>query len=126
MAKQRWNKAHYSEVKASLGKELVNQFKTKCRDNNVSIASVLSGFMSEYCNMPSRNKGRSKSSPFDTRPKRRRMVTIMAGQLDEILQCEIAYRENIPENLQSSVRAECADDSIEKLTEALDILNDAY
>jgi len=40
-AKQRWNKAHYAEIKASLDKELVKQFKAKCRDNGVSIASVL-------------------------------------------------------------------------------------
>jgi L-lactate utilization protein LutC len=125
-AKQRWNKAHYAEIKASLKKDLVEQFKTKCKKNGVSIASVLATKMSEYCGRTFRSKERKKTLLYDTRPKRRKMISIIIGQLDDILNNEIMYRENIPENLGNSIRAEAADCSIEKLSEALEIIREAY
>ena len=125
-AKQRWNKAHYDEIKASLKKDLVKQFKKKCKENGVSIASVLATQMSEYCGNTIRSKERKKTFLYETRPKRRKMTAIIADQLDDILQNETEYRDNIPENLQNSIRAEASDWSIEKLTEALDLIREAY
>jgi len=125
-AKQRWNKAHYAEIKASLQKELVEQFKAKCKKNGVSIASVLAAQMSEYCGRALQPKGRKKTLLYDTRPKRRKKASIIADQLDEIIQHEAAYRENIPVNLENSIRAEAADTSIEKLSAALDLIREAY
>jgi len=128
-AKKRWNKAHYSEIKASLKKELVEEFKIRCKKNEVSIASVLAALMSEYCGKtlkPANTKTHKKTSPYDTRPKRRKIAEIIANQLDEMLQSEMSYRENIPPNLQESERAENADNSIEKLGEALEAIRDAY
>jgi hypothetical protein len=125
-AKQRWNKLHYSEIKASLDKGLVEQFKAKCKENGVSIASALATLMSEYCGRKLQQKERKKTLPYDTRPKRRKMAATIAGQLDDILQSETMYRENIPPNLQESIRAESSDHSIEKLSEALDAILEAY
>ena len=125
-AKQRWNKAHYAEIKASLEKDLVESFKAKCKENGVSIASVLATQMSEYCRKTIQPKKRKNNLLYDTRPKRRKMLAIIADQLDDILQNEIIYRDNFPENLRSSIRAESADDCIEKLSEALDMIREAY
>jgi hypothetical protein len=125
-AKQRWNKLHYSEIKASLDKELVAQFKAKCRGDGASIASVLATLMFEYCGKTMPQKRCKKTLQHDTRPKRRKMASIIAGQIDDMLQSETEYRENIPQNLYESIRAESADYSIEKLGEALDALREAY
>jgi hypothetical protein len=125
-AKHRWNKAHYAEIKASLQKDLVEQFKKKCKENGVSIASVLAMQMSEYCGRSILPKKVKKTCLYDTRPKRRKMTAIIADQLDDILQNETMYRENIPVNLENSIRAESADSSIEKLREALDAIYEAY
>jgi len=125
-AKQRWNKLHYSEIKASLRKDLVSQFKEKCRRDGASVASVLAALMSEYCGMPPQPKAGKKTLPYDTRPKRRKMASNIAAQLEGILQGEEMYRENIPPNLRGSIRAESSDCSIEKLGEALDALREAY
>ena len=125
-AKQRWNKIHYAEIKASLKKDLVEQFKAKCKENDVSIASVLAMLMSEYCAKTIRPSERKKTLPYDTRRKRRKMISIISDQLDNILQNETIYRENIPMNLQDSIRAESADYSIGKLSEALDAIREAY
>jgi len=125
-AKQRWNKLHYSEIKASLDKDLVEQFKAKCKCEGASIASVLAMLMSEYCGRATQQKKRKATFPHDTRPKRRKMASAIAGQLDDMLQSETVYRDNIPPNLQESIRAEYSDYSIEKLSEALDALREAY
>jgi len=125
-AKKRWNKAHYDEIKASLDKELVRQFKSKCRERNVSIAGALATLMSEYCKRPLKTKRRMSLLPYDTRPKRRKAVASIASQLEDILQHEIMYRENIPPNLQDGIRAEAADYSIEKLEATLDTIFEAY
>ena len=125
-AKQRWNKKHYSEVKASLKKELVEEFKAKCKENGVSIASVLAMQMSEYCGKTIKQKERKKTLPYDTLPKRRKLVAAIADQLDDILQYEIAYRENMAPNFQNSMRAESADHRIETLEETLDAIREAY
>jgi hypothetical protein len=129
-AKQRWNKAHYAEIKASLEKDLVKRYKARCKENEVSIASVLATHMREYCGKPFcgplPSKEGKKPMQCDTRPKRRKMASIIASQLDDILQCETAYRENIPDNLTNSMRAEAADYSIDKLSDALELIRDAY
>jgi antitoxin component of RelBE/YafQ-DinJ toxin-antitoxin module len=125
-AKRRWNKAHYAEIKASLKKGLVMRFKAKCKENGASIASVLAMQMSEYCGTALEPKVRKNSLPHDTRPKRRKSVAAIAGQLDDILQNETNYRENFPNNLACSIRAEAADSSIEKLGEALCLILEAY
>ena len=125
-AKQRWNKAHYSEIKASLKKDLVEQFKAKCKEDGTSIASALAALMSEYCGRAPQPKGRKKALPHDTRPNRRKAASIIAGQLDDILHNETMCRGNIPPNLQEGIRAESSDHSIEKLGEALDAIREAY
>lgn len=125
-ARQRWNKANYAEIKASLKKDLVKQFKDKCKENEVSIASVLAAYMLEYCGEKPYPRKNKKTLLYDTRPKRRKMTGIIAGQLNDILQNEISYRECIPENLANGIRAESADHSIEKLSEALDMIREVY
>ena len=125
-AKQRWNKLHYSEIKASLKKDLVEQFKAKCKRDGDSIAGVLAALMSEYCAGTPNPKERKKEFPSDTRPRRRRTAAIIAGHIEELLLNETAYRENMPEGLQESIRAEASDYSIEKLGEALDAILDAF
>jgi len=140
-AKQRWNKLHYSEIKASLGKDLVERFKTQCREDEVSIASVLAALMTDYCGRSPQEKEHKEHreqakhreqtkhkeiNQYSTRPKRRRAISIITGHLEEILQNETMYRDNMPENLRNSIRAESSDYSIEKLGEALEALREAY
>ena len=127
-AKQRWNKAHYSIVKASLKKNLAEQFKAKCGENGASVAGTLAALMSEYCGMasPQTADGRKNAPSYDTRHKRRRAASAIASQLEDILRCENAYRAEIPPNMEEGVRAEASDCSVEKLGEALEALREAY
>lgn len=53
-----------------------------------------------------------------------RLNTIING-VQKILDDETDYFDNIPENLQSSLRADTSEDAIEQLTEAVEELNEA-
>ena len=127
-AKQRWNNAHYSAIKASLKKDLVEQFKAKCSENGTSVAGALAALMSEHCGRasPQTENGRKKAPAYDTRPKRRRAASAIAAQLECIISAESAYRANIPPNMAEGIRAEASESSIEKLGDALEALLEAY
>ena len=53
-----------------------------------------------------------------------RLNIIMNG-VQKILDDETDYFDNIPENLQSSLRADTSEEAIDQLTEAIDDLNEA-
>jgi hypothetical protein len=82
--------------------------------------------MSEYSGADYNKNKNKEPSPHGTRPQRRRLASAIASQLNDMLQSEIAYRDNMPANLQDSARAESADYSIEKLEDALAAIQDAY
>lgn len=46
--KRSYNNKVYATVRAELPKELVTAFKDKCKENGVSIASVLKAAMEDY------------------------------------------------------------------------------
>lgn len=52
-------------------------------------------------------------------------VEVLKGELESILWDEQNYYDSIPENLQSSARAEDSEAAIECMEEAIDIINEA-
>ena len=64
--------------------------------------------------------------PYATRRQRRNAFTLLIKQLRAIADAEKRYIDNIPENLQSSVRYEEAEQTVTAIDEALDILSDAF
>lgn len=122
-AKQRWNKDHYTQFKVWVRPETVEEFKAKCKVDDVSMASEIASFMHGYCNKPSSPKNRLNVS---TRQHRRKALGVLLQELEMIRDAESQYLENIPANLVNSIRYEVADHSIEALQEAIDKLNEAY
>ena len=61
-----------SEIKTSLGKELVTQFK--CKKDGVSIASVLAKKMSEYCDCTRTKRSKKNANPYSNRTLKRNIV----------------------------------------------------
>jgi len=123
-AKQRFNEAHYVQLKVSVKPELAAGFKEKCTENGVSMAGVLSQYMAIYtgtaakCHLPPIKTA--------TRPNRRESVKSLIAKLEQIRDAEETYRDNIPDNLQSSPNFDAADVSVAALDEALDLLSSAY
>ena len=66
------------------------------------------------------------SVDISTRPKRRRVVSLIIDELLHIRNEENAYMVRIPINLQEGDAYADADYSIEQLNDAIDTLMDAY
>jgi len=116
-AKRRWNNAHYTQVKVSVGPEIAAEFKKKCQAKGVSMASEISRFMS------GENK---KADPCGTRRRRRKALSLAIAQLEEIREAEKQYWDNIPINLQNGPAYEAAEQAVSALEEAVELLYHAY
>ena len=82
--------------------------------------------MSEYCDCTQTNRSKKNTNPYSNRTLRRKAVTNITKQLEDILHNESMYFENIPENMKNGERAESASQSISNLTDALELLLEAY
>lgn len=71
-------------------------------------------------------KVKGYSPNLATRRQRRAAIHRMAAQLSEIIDNEVNYRDNIPDNLLGSDVYDTADYCIDVLGEALEILESAY
>ena len=110
----------YAQVKAYVKPEAAAAFKEKCLKENVSVSCRLGGFI--YGEI-------KRNHPIDavtTRRQRRRAVGVLMTKLGEVMSAEIAYRENIPENLRNSNAYDVSCRTVEVLEEALDLLGEAY
>ena len=116
-AKQRWNNAHYTQIKFSIQPKIAANFKKKCQTKGVSMASEISRLMS------GENK---KADPCSTRPLRRKSLISIIAQLENICEAEKQYLDNIPTNLQSGSAYEAAEQAVSAMEEALELLYQAY
>jgi hypothetical protein len=110
--------ANYTQIKVSVQPEIAANFRAKCLDEGVSMASEISRFMS--------GKEMRKTDPCSTRQRRRKAVVAGIGHLETICDAEIAYLENIPANLQNSVVYEAAEQAVSAMEAALNSLHGAY
>ena len=122
-AKQRWNKEHYTQIKVSVQPEIAEAFKEKCKSDGVSMASEITKFMCGQCGIQNPPEPTFKVT---TRQRRRKALAALIEQLEVIMDAESQYMDNIPENLQNSIRHEAASLSIQALQNAIDNLNEVY
>ena len=107
-----------TQIKFTIDTDTVSAFKARCASEGVSMASVISQFM-ETC-----RPVRSIKAKTGTRLLRKASVLEIMGLLDDIMQKESDYRDNIPEQFQS--RYETADHACEQLAQAISCLEDAF
>lgn len=122
--KQRYNEAHYVQIKVNAKPEIAAAFKESCKQSGVSMSEVLSQFMAQY--PKNATKKRTPTIDTQTRGHRRNSVKTLIQNLAMIRDAEESYMDNIPENLKSSPYSEAADDSIAALGEVIDLLESAY
>lgn len=123
-AKQRWNEENYTQLKVWVSPEIAAAFKRKCKAGNVSMASELIRFMAGGSSQG--RTGKATSLAIATRPQRRRAVKSILQELQDILEAEAEYIDNMPPGVKESVRRDAADDTAEALEEALEALSRAY
>jgi len=107
-----------TQVKFTIDSATVAEFKARCAQKNVSMASVINQFMKT--SRPAKNA----KTQFHTRPMRRKAVQEIVVLLSEILGNEEIYRDSIPE--QFAQRIDAADQTCEQLSEAIACLEGAY
>ena len=107
-----------TQVKFTIDFGIVHQFKAKCAEEGVSMASAVRKFM-----MACRPARETKHKTL-TRPLRRKAVADIIAALADILDAEAGYRDNIPEQFEQ--RHEAADHACGQLEEAIACLEDAF
>ena len=123
-SKKLWNSKNYTQLKVSLNPKTVAAFKAACASNNVSMASIISQFISQYCGIAIKKGGYSPD--LSTKRQRRAAIRSIIQLLDRIKTNEEQYLNNIPDNLQGSVVFDAAEHCISALDEAIDLLETAY
>jgi len=107
-----------TQVKFTIDTDIVAAFKARCLDAGISMTSAIRQFMIGY--VPVRGVKLNTS----TRSLRKKTVAEITRLLNNVLQSEADYRDNIPG--QFAQRYEAADYSCERLEEAVSCLEDAY
>ena len=107
-----------TQIKFTINSDTVSAFKARCASEGLSMASVISQFMKAS------QPAKVVKVKTDTRPLRKKAVLEIVGLLDNIMQKESDYRDNIPEQFQS--RLEAADRACEQLSQAISYLEDAF
>jgi hypothetical protein len=122
--KKEGHASKYTQVKVSVEVLTASSFKKACQARNVSMASVISQHMEQFCGD---NSQKADYSPdLSTRRQRRAVVRSIARQLERVRDNEEQYMLNIPENLQGGTAFDNAEQCISTLEEVLDLLNSAY
>jgi len=122
--KQRFNAGHYTQVKVSVPKQIAAAFKANCSSAGVSMAGEIIRFMSGQ--IGAGNPEKKSAGAYSTRQQRRKALNSVIAQIQEIMDAEQNYMDNIPENLQNSVSHDAAEQTVSALDEALSVLNEAY
>ena len=122
---KRWNAKNYKQLNIAVRPELVAAFRTICEQRQTPMREVLITLMTEYCAAPPATN-EQKNNGYTVRRDRRKATASIIGQLEKIRDAEDDYRQNIPVNLRNSSRYESAEQAIEALDEAIDILGEAF
>ena len=125
-ARTAWNAENYTQIKVYVDPELATEFKARCAAGDVSMASVLSQAMADFCKRKPDKKKKPKEPDYSTRGKRRAASQYFVEQYEQIRDAEESYRDNIPENLQGSAAYESAEQTVAALDNALEALSEAF
>ena len=108
------------QVKVSVAPDVATAFKSACAASSVSMAAKLSQFMADYSKI---TQSRKTSQDFSTRRQRRNAIKKMIKQLEQIRSSEEEFCDRIPDNLQSSIVFDRADELIALLDEVIELLD---
>ena len=126
-AKRKWNSEHYTNVTVAMNPELAAKLKNDCKEKCVSVSSVITTLVAGHLDtgIPGLKGIPQKKAP-DNRGRRKRELLKHIAAIEDICSGEEQYLDNIPENLQGSVRYENAENSIEHLYSAIEELREVY
>ena len=123
--KTKWNAANYRQIKVSVDPDIAVAFQTACNAADVSMASVLSAYMSDYCKVPL-NKPTPPEVDLSTKKKRCKVLAALINQLVQVRDAQEHAKDNIPESFQGSTVYTSAEECIALMDEAIGLLEGVY
>ena len=123
--RKEWNAKNYKQLNVALPPNLAEAFKAACASRGETARQVVVRLISDFTEEPIKPRG-TDAEPYGTRGKRRKAAGLLLEQLKAICDAEEAYRENIPENLQGSVRYANAEKAVGLLADAIEAMEDAF
>jgi hypothetical protein len=108
------------QVKVTVDADLAYEFSKACAKIDISIVGAISKFMSDFANITTKKK---PLPDYSTKRQRRAAIKKMVTELEQIMDGEITYLENIPENLTGSVFYDNAEQFISSVEDAIEILS---
>jgi len=127
-SKQRWCSKNYTQVKISVVPDIAAAFKEACTASNVSMAGILSQFMSDYSGLVRSGGGGDNADRFEfsTRRKRRIAVKRVIRLLNSIREGELFSMDRVPDNLKGASSYESAEEIVSQLDETIETLELLY
>ncbi|MDR2928175.1 MAG: hypothetical protein LBV41_08270 [Cytophagaceae bacterium] len=114
-------------MKVSVNPSLAANFKQACIRKGASMAGELSAFMAQKTNqLTLETKQMQRRESLATRGLRRRAVEVIITRLEDICAAEEDYMHRIPENLHGSNACIAAEQAVDVLNSAIDLLNEAF
>ena len=113
------------QVKITVEPDIATAFKTACKRSGVSMTVELTEFMRERTNTLCTSQER-KYSHLEKRGGRRKEVAKYILLLEAVRDAEEDYKNRIPENLINGPAYESAEQAIDSLNDAIDILGEAF
>jgi len=107
-----------TQAKFTIESAIVSAFKARCEREKVSMTSIIRQYMITCQPM------RAVKTKALTRPLRRKAVMDIIDRLNNIMELEMEYRDNIPESF--SQRYDEADNACNQLEEAISRLEEAF
>lgn len=114
----------YTQLMISVPPKLVEGFKAACERNGAYVDFVISGYMEAYSNAVTPKKNYMPN--LSTKRQRQAAVRLVLEQLKVIRDNEENYKNRIPDNLLGSEVYELAEQCVDILDEAIDVLEMAY
>ena len=114
---------HLKQIKVSIDADLALAFKNACIKRDLSMASVLTSFMSSYVKA---SLSKPHTPDYTTRRKRKAALLTIGEELQKIKDYEEDYRERIPDNLRASMTYERAEALVTLLDEIIDLLAEVW
>jgi len=115
--------AEYTQIKVAAKPEIAAAYKATCKATGVKMAADIANFMAKRSGTLDKLARRQATS---TRRRRREEIGRIADRVEELMDEESTYLQNIPENLQGGQRYSAAEETVEALAEACDLLRGAY
>jgi len=125
-AKTMWNAANYTQIKAYVAPNTASSFRAACAAAGVSMNSVLSQFMADYCVLQKRDRPKHVSDFLSTNRKRRKRHEELLGHFIQLRDAQESANGNVLENFRNTEIFEAAEERVAKMDEAIEILEDIY